>query len=88
MSTTAKISAWIAAVAAIVGMIIALLTFSGDRSQASTEVAVVHESRHVKTESDVEHIEETVEDHYRVIQAQYQASNQMLVIVLENQMKD
>ena len=88
MSDAAKVTTWIAAATAVMGVLLAALTYGANRADSFTQAAVVHESRHVVIESDVERIDDTVEDHFKIIQSQMAASHEMSLLILKHVVKE
>lgn len=82
MSNTAKVTTWVVAAAAVLSVLLAALTYGASRATSSTQAAVMHESRHVRTESDVERIDDSTEAQFNIIQSQLAAINAMDVIIL------
>ncbi len=88
MSDAAKVTAWLGAAAAVLGVLLAALTYGANRAASFTQAAVTHESRHVVTESDVERIDGTMEDHFQIIQSQMAASHEMSILILKHVVKE
>ncbi len=88
MSDAAKVTAWLGAAAAVMGVLIAALTYGANRAASFTQAAVTHESRHVVTESDVERIDDSTEAQFKIIQSQLAAINEMDVLILGHVMKE
>ena len=88
MSNAAKLTAGVGAGTAVLGVLLAALTYGASRATSSTQAAVMHESRHVRTESDVDRIDETVEDHFKIIQSQMAASHEMSILILQHVVKE
>jgi hypothetical protein len=83
MSNTARVTAWATAAAAVMGVLLAALSYGANRADSYTEIAVKHETRHVSTESDVESISETMREQNKVIQAQLSEGREMRIIILK-----
>lgn len=88
MSLAAKVSTWVCAATAVLGVLLAALTYGANRADSFTQAAVAHESRHVQTESDVEHLDESVGAQLKIIQAQYAAIFESNIIILTHVVKD
>jgi len=88
MSLTAKITAWIGAALAAADILLSVLTYGTDQAESATTSTVVHESRHVRVESDVKHIGEVVKEQNKVIQAQLSEGREMRIIILKKIMED
>lgn len=78
MSTAGKVSVWVCGAAAIVGALIAVLTYGG--AVMSSEIE--HESRHTKVETAVLRIEKSAEDHWQVIESQLQAGQERDLLIM------
>lgn len=79
MLTAAKISALVCGVTAIIGTMIAVLTYGG--AVMSSEVE--HESRHTKVETAVLRIEKSAEDHWQIIESQLQAGQERDLLIMQ-----
>ncbi len=88
MPGTVKVSVWIGSAVATMGMLVAVLTYNADRAESATNVAVTHESRHVRVESDVERIDGSMVDNFKIIQSQLAAEHQMNLLILGRVMKE
>jgi len=77
MALAVKVSTWIATAAGALAAIIAAATWSGERAGDAME----HEGRHVQVEADVQRLEETTSEYYRVIAAQLEAGLQFNIMI-------
>lgn len=84
MSDAAKVTTWVVAATAVLSVLLAALTYGANRAASYTEVAVAHESRHVVTESDVEHIEVSIRENNKIVQSQLAAIHEMSILTLKH----
>jgi len=87
MSDAAKVTAWLGAAAAVLGVLLAARTYGANRADSFTQAAVAHESRHVVTEADVERIDDSMQSNFKIIQSQLAAGHEMNLVILKQVME-